>query len=70
MSDHPIPGGDLKAGWGVFCNGPHHVAGVYRTREEAEARAREVGSLYRVAYCQFVPGVGFNDDFIYPTPKS
>lgn len=70
MAERPIPGSDLKAGWGVFCNGPTHVAGVYRTREEAEAHATKIGPLYRVAYCEYVVGVGFTDDFIYGAPKS
>lgn len=65
-----MTGSDLPEGWGVFCNGPHHVAGVYPTREAAEARAEELGALYRVAYCKHVPGVGFTDDFVYSTPKS
>ena len=64
------PGDDLEYGWGVLCNGPQHIAGVYKTREEADARARVVGPLYRVAYGMVIPGVGFSDAFLNGAPRS
>jgi hypothetical protein len=64
------PGDHLKEGWGVLCSGPRHIAGVYKTREEAEERVKVVGPLYRVAYGRVIAGVGFTDDLIYGAPKS
>jgi hypothetical protein len=46
----PIPGHDLKAGWGVFRLKPWHLAGVYSSSPDAEKMARAMGVGYVVKY--------------------
>lgn len=40
----------VQPGWGVFRQAPYDLAGVFDSREEAEAKAREVGGDYLVRY--------------------
>lgn len=46
----PIPGNDLKAGWGVLRLKPWHLAGVYASSIDAEKMARVMGVGYVVKY--------------------
>lgn len=43
---------ETLVGFGVVRSAPHywHFAGLYATREEAEARAAELGEAYEVRY--------------------
>ena len=46
----PIPGDDLKEGWGVLRLKPWHLAGVFTSSAEAEDLARALGPAYLVKY--------------------
>ena len=45
----PIPGDDLRAGWGVIRLNPWHLAGVFRSSIDAENLAQTLGPAYAVA---------------------
>lgn len=46
----PFGGHKSKSGWAALCREPWHVAAIYGTRKQAEAKARELGEGYKVFY--------------------
>lgn len=48
-------------GWGVYRNAPWAFAGLFATRDEAQAKAQGLGGSYKVGYGSHKPGT---DDFI------
>lgn len=46
----PIPGDDLKEGWGVVRLTPWHLAGVFASSADAENLANRLGPGYTVKY--------------------
>jgi hypothetical protein len=63
----PIPGNDLKAGWGVLRLKPWHLAGVYASSLDAEKMARTMGVGYVVKYGDHRTGT---QDFSYSSEAS
>lgn len=47
--------------WGVVRDQPNIMVGAFRTKPEAEARARTMGEGYKAAYIFHLPGT---DEFI------
>lgn len=58
--------GRTLKGWGVVRGKPWHLAGVYETKEEAEAKAQELGSDYEAHFGENQEGT---DNFIWTTVK-
>ena len=52
----PIPGDDLKQGWGVVCLRPWHLAGVFQSSADAEKLAEELGAGYVVKFGDHASG--------------
>lgn len=52
----PIPGDQLRAGWGVVRLKPWHLAGVFKTSVDAEDLAKRLGVGYVVRYGDHVAG--------------
>lgn len=52
----PIPGDELKAGWGVLRQKPWHLAGIFSSSIDAENLAKMLGSTYAVTYGEHVHG--------------
>lgn len=46
----PFAGHGTRFGWAALCREPWHLAGVYGTRRQADAKARELGEAYKVVY--------------------
>ncbi len=46
----PIPGDDLKEGWGVVRQNPWHLAGMFASSVDAEKLAEKLGPGYTVKY--------------------
>jgi hypothetical protein len=46
----PFISGNDRSGWAVVRGEPRHVAGVYETEQEANAKAAEMGEGYEVKY--------------------
>jgi len=63
----PIPGDNLRAGWGVVRLNPWHLAGVFRSSLDAEALAQRLGPAYTVKYGDHVAG---SPDFSFAAPVS
>ncbi|WKL69431.1 hypothetical protein Q1Z72_12520 [Pseudomonas qingdaonensis] len=55
-----IPGNVL--GWGVVRSDPWSLAGVYSSKEQAQAEATRVGNDHIVAYGSHKPGT---DEFVW-----
>lgn len=53
--------GNTLTGWGVVRSAPWHFAGIFATKEEADAKANELGEEYEVAHGENREGT---DDFI------
>lgn len=47
--------------WGVVRDEPNTMVGAFRTKAEAEARARTMGEGYKASYIFHLPGT---DEFI------
>lgn len=65
----PIPGDNLKAGWGVIRMTPWHLTGIFTSSVDAEILAQRLGRGYAVKYGDHVVG---SPDFAFterPTPK-
>lgn len=58
----PFVDGNTVKGWGVFRQEPWHFVGVFPTKEAAEAKARDMGPGYIVAFGENREGT---DDFVY-----
>lgn len=58
----PFENAETIFGWGVVRSRPWHLAGVFETREEAEAKAAELGEGYAVHRGENRKG---SDDFIW-----
>jgi hypothetical protein len=54
----PFTMGKSVKGWGVVRNSPWHFAGLYPTKQEADAKAREMGSGYVVRLGEEQVGTG------------
>ncbi len=52
----PIPGDELKAGWGVIRLQPWHLAGIFTSSIDAESLAALLGAPYTVTYGEHVHG--------------
>ncbi|MES1201266.1 MAG: hypothetical protein ABUS57_07425 [Pseudomonadota bacterium] len=52
----PIPGDELKTGWGVVRLKPWHLAGVFKSSAEAENLAQLLGAAYVVKYGEHAIG--------------
>jgi hypothetical protein len=52
----PIPGDNLRAGWGVIRLQPFHLAGVFSASADAENLAKQLGPAYVVRYGDHVAG--------------
>jgi hypothetical protein len=63
----PIPGDELKAGWGVLRLQPWHLAGIFTSSIDAENLARMLGPAYAVTYCDHVHG---SPDFTFKSNPS
>lgn len=50
-----------RFGWAALCREPWHLAGVYGTRRQADAKTRELGEAYKVVYGEQRIG---SDEFI------
>jgi hypothetical protein len=46
----PFTIGKVLKGWGVVRTSPWHFAGLYRTKQEADAKAQEMGAGYVVLF--------------------
>ena len=57
--------GSAKTGWGVMRDAPWHLAGVFETIGEAEARATKLGAAYKIRYGEQPAG---SDKFIWTGP--
>lgn len=63
----PIPGDDLKAGWGVIRLKPWHLAGVFKSSIDAETLAARLGAPYTVKYGDHTVG---SPDFSFANAPS
>jgi hypothetical protein len=52
----PIPGDQLRAGWGVVRLKPWHLAGVFKSSVDAEDLAKRLGVGYVVKYGDHISG--------------
>jgi len=57
----PFIRGSERTGWAVLRNDPRHVAGVYDTEQEANAKAAELGPEYEVRHGQIGDGSDFDE---------
>lgn len=48
----PFIGGNARSGWAVVRSDPRHVAGMFDSEEEANAKAAEMGGGYEVRYAR------------------
>ena len=62
----PFENGNTITGWGVMKSKPWHLAGIFQTREEAEAKAAELGEGYAVRFGENLEGSG---NFIWKDEK-
>ena len=62
----PIPGDNLKAGWGVVRLQPFHLAGVFSSSADAENLAKQLGPGYVVRYGDHAEG---SLDFSYKSTQ-
>ena len=60
-----IQGDHLTAGWGVIRLKPWHLAGIFKSSEDAERLARSLGVPYIVRYGDHVVG---SPDFSFTSP--
>lgn len=63
----PHSGDRVKSGWGVFRLAPWHLAGVFETSGEAEAKVAELGPAYTIRYGETRPG---SDEFVSRNTKT
>jgi hypothetical protein len=63
----PIPGDELKAGWGVLRLEPWHLAGIFASSIDAESLAMELGSAYAVIYGEHIQA---SQEFIFKNSPS
>jgi hypothetical protein len=63
----PFVNGVTIKGWGVFRRSPWHLAGIYASQQEAEAKGNEMGPDYVVALGE--GGLG-SDDFVVVTSSA
>jgi hypothetical protein len=63
----PIPGDELKVGWGVLRREPWHLAGIFTSSIDAENLAKVLGSAYAVIYGEHVHG---SPDFTFKSNPS
>jgi hypothetical protein len=54
--------GETITGWGVVRSDPWHLAGVFASKDKAEAKAAELGSEYKVIWGDNRKG---SDDFMW-----
>jgi hypothetical protein len=59
--------GKTREGWGVFRIEPWHFAGLFETREAAEAKAREMGTDYLAKYGEHQAGT---DNFVWSSDEN
>jgi hypothetical protein len=52
---------NVLKGWGVLRKSPWHFAGLYPTKQEADAKAQEMGAGYVVLFGEQLQGT---DNFI------
>jgi hypothetical protein len=52
----PIPGDQIKSGWGVVRLGPWHLAGMFALSADAEKLAHALGPAYAVSYGDHIEG--------------
>ena len=57
----PFTMGKALKGWGVVRKSPWHFAGLYPTKQEADAKAQEMGAGYVVLFGEQLQGT---DNFI------
>jgi hypothetical protein len=57
----PFSGDKSRFGWAALCSEPWHLAAVYGTRKQADAKSRELGEAYKVVYGEQRIG---SDEFI------
>ena len=62
-----IQGDLLTAGWGVIRLKPWHLAGIFKSSEDAERLARSLGVPYIVRYGDHVVG---SPDFSFTSPNA
>jgi len=62
-----IQGDLLTAGWGVIRLKPWHLAGIFKSSEDAERLARSLGAPYLVRYGDHVVG---SPDFSFISPNA
>ena len=60
----PYVEGTTLTGWGVVRDAPWHFAGLFGTKEEAEAKAKQLGPEYEARHGDNREGT---DDFISTT---
>jgi hypothetical protein len=58
----PFVNGTTLTGWGVVRGSPWHFAGIFPTKDEADAKATEMGDGYEVHFGENREG---SDDFIW-----
>lgn len=58
----PFKEGNTVAGWGVVRNAPWDFAGIFKSKDEAEAKAADMGEEYDVHYGENQEGT---DNFIW-----
>ena len=63
----PLSAHTFKSGWGVLRVAPWHLAGVFETSGEAEAKVAELGIQYTIRYGETRPG---SDEFISRDPRA
>jgi hypothetical protein len=57
----PFTAGKTAKGWGVYRPAPWHFAGIYPSKERAEAKAQELGPQYATSYGEHQVGT---DNFV------
>jgi hypothetical protein len=58
----PFTEGKTHQGWGVFRSSPWEFVGLFETKEQADAKAQEMGPEYQVAFGEQQEGT---DNFVY-----
>ena len=63
----PYVEGETIKGWGVVRSEPWRFAGVFETKEEAQAKADDLGPEYIVQYGENQAGT---DNFVWSGPEN